>query len=59
MIGSRKREAVKARKIFCQAVVKKGRHSGAEAARLLGISTSAVNSLANADELPEVIRIIS
>ena len=59
MIGSRKREAVKVRKIFCQAVVKKGRYSGAEAARFLGISTSAVNRLANADELPEVMKIIS
>ena len=59
MRGSRKREVVKARKIFCQVVVRKGRYSGAEVARFLGISTSAVNRLANADELPEVMIIIS
>ncbi len=40
-------------------VVKKGRYAGAEVARFLGISTSAVNRLANADELPEVLKIIS
>jgi REP element-mobilizing transposase RayT len=59
LMGSRKREFVKARKIFCQAVVKKGKYSGADTARFLGISTSAVNRLANADELPEVEKIIS
>lgn len=48
--GSRKRGVVKARKIFCQAVVKGAGYSGAEVARFLGISTSAVNRLANADE---------
>ena len=50
--GSRKRGVVKARKIFCQVVVKKAGYSGAEVARFLGISTSAVNRLANADEMP-------
>jgi len=59
MMGSRKREVARARKIFCQAVVKKGRYCGAEAARFLGISTSAVNRLAHGDELPEVKKIIS
>jgi len=46
-------------KIFCEEVVKKERYSGAEAARFLGIATSAVNRPANADEVPEVIKIIS
>ena len=59
IMGSRKREVLKARKIFCQVVVKKVRYSGAEAARFLGISTSAVNRLANAYELPEVAKTIS
>ena len=59
IMGSRKREVLKARKIFCQVVVKKVRYSGAEAARFLGISTSAVNRLANEYELPEVAKIIS
>jgi len=40
-------------------IVKKGRYCGAEATRFLGISTSAVNRLANEDELPEVTKIIS
>jgi predicted transcriptional regulator len=40
-------------------VVKKVRYSGAEVARFLGISTSAVNRLANEDELPEVEEVIS
>ena len=40
-------------------IVKKGRYCGAEAARFLSISTSAVNRLANEDELPEVTKIIS
>jgi REP element-mobilizing transposase RayT len=59
IMGSRKSEVLKARKIFCQVVVKKARYSGAEAARFLGISTSAVNRLANAYELPEVEEVIS
>ena len=59
MMGSRKKEVVKARKILCQAVVKKVRYSGAVVARFLGISTAAVNRLANEKELPEVAKIIS
>jgi len=59
MMGSRKREVVRARKIFCQVVVKKGRCCGAEAARFQGISTSAVNRPAHGDELTEVTKIIS
>ena len=49
--GSRKKRVAEARKIFCQVVVKKAGYSGAEVARFLGISTSAVNRLANADEI--------
>ena len=52
--GSRKREVVKSRRIFCQVAVKKMGYSGADVARLLGINTSAVNRLAVSDELPEV-----
>jgi len=59
MLGCRSRAVARARKIFCQAVVKKAGYSGAEAARFLGVSTSAVNRLANEDELPEVVIIIS
>jgi len=59
MTGCRSQEVARARKIFCQVVVKKAGYSGAEAARFLGVSTSAVNRLANEDELPEVVMIIS
>ncbi len=51
--GSRRRVVVKTRKIFCQVAVKKMGYSGADVARFLGISTSAVNRLAAFEELPE------
>ncbi|MEW6184621.1 MAG: hypothetical protein AB1585_02645 [Thermodesulfobacteriota bacterium] len=54
--GIRKREVVKARKIFCQLTVKKMGYSGAEVARFLGITTSAVNRLAVSEELPEIMK---
>jgi len=56
--GSRKREVVKSRRIFCQIAVKKMGYSGADVARFLGINTSAVNRLAVSDELPEVEKYI-
>ena len=52
--GSRKREVVKSRRIFCQIAVRKMGYSGAEVARFFGINTSAVNRLAVSDELPDV-----
>jgi len=52
--GSRKRQVVKSRRIFSQIAVKKMGYSGADVARFLGITTSAVNRLAVSDELPEV-----
>ena len=57
--GSRKKAVVKARKLFCQVMVKKAGCSGAEVARFLGVSASAVNRLAGGTELPEAGRIIS
>jgi putative transposase len=56
--GLRKRQVVKSRRIFCQIAVKKMGYSGADAARFLGINTSAVNRLAVSDELPEVEKYI-
>lgn len=50
--GIRKKEAVRARKIFCQIAVRRLGFSGAAVARLLGVSTSAVNRLVNQEELP-------
>jgi hypothetical protein len=59
LAGCRKKEVVKARKLFCQMMVKKVGYSGAEVARFLGLTTSAVNRLANAEALPEAGLIIS
>jgi putative transposase len=52
--GSRKRRISKARRLFCQLSVVKLGYPGAQVARLLGVSTSAVVRAANSDELPEV-----
>jgi len=45
---------VKSRRIFSQIAVKKIGYSGADMARFLGITMSAVNRLAISDEVPEV-----
>ena len=50
----RKRDVVKSRRIYCQLAVKRMGYSGADVARFLGITTSAVNRLAVSDELPEI-----
>ncbi|MFC1824666.1 transposase [Thermodesulfobacteriota bacterium] len=52
--GLRTKAIVKARRIFCQIAVKKMGYSGAEVARFLGITTSAVNRLAVSKELLEI-----
>ena len=52
--GLRKRGVVKSRRMFCQIAVKMMGYSGADVARFLGITTSAVNRLAVSDELPEI-----
>jgi REP element-mobilizing transposase RayT len=56
--GNRRKELVRSRKIFCQLAVKKLGYSGAEVARYLGVTTSAVNRMANAEVLPKVKRYI-
>jgi hypothetical protein len=52
--GSRRRKISKARQLFCQLSVVKMGYPGAQVARLLGITTSAVVRAANSEELPEV-----
>ena len=52
--GSRRRKISKARRLFCQVSVVKIGYSGAQVARLLGVSTSAVVRAAHSAELPEV-----
>jgi hypothetical protein len=56
--GIRRRVVVKSRRIFCQIAVKKMGYSGADVARFLGITTSAVNRLAVSDELFEIEKYI-
>ena len=43
-------------KVFCQLAVKRLGYSGAEVARYLDITTSAVNRLATSEELPDLVR---
>ena len=52
--GIRTREVVRARRLFCQLAIRGMGYSGAEVARFLGVTTSAVNRLAVSEELPEV-----
>jgi REP element-mobilizing transposase RayT len=52
--GDRRRPVVKVRKVFCQLAVRGMGYSGAEVARYLGVTTSAVNRLALSQELPEM-----
>jgi REP element-mobilizing transposase RayT len=52
--GSRRRKISKARRLFCQLSVVKMGYPGAQVARLLGVTTSAVVRAANSEELPEV-----
>ena len=50
--GGKSRELVRARKLFSQLAVKRMGYGGAEVARYLGVTTSAVNRIANSEELP-------
>ena len=56
--GSRKREVVKARRLFWQVAMGKMGYSGAEAACFLGVSTSAVNRLAASEESPDLAKYV-
>jgi hypothetical protein len=52
--GSKKKVVVKCRKIFCQLSIKEMGYTGAEVARFLGVTNSAVNKAASSKKLPEV-----
>ncbi len=52
--GSRRKDVVRSRRIFCQIAVNRMGYSGADVARFLGITTSAVNRLAVSVALPEI-----
>jgi len=49
--GSRRREIIEARKLFCQFAVWKMGYCGGDVARFLGVTTSAVNKAANSEEV--------
>ena len=52
--GSKKKVVVKCRKIFCQLSIKEMGYSGAEVARFLGVTNSAVNKAASSKKIKEV-----
>jgi REP element-mobilizing transposase RayT len=52
--GNRKKRVSRARRLFCQLAVRKMGYPGAEVARFLGVTTSAVVRAANSEDLPEI-----
>ncbi len=54
--GNRKREVVRARRLFCQLAVGKMGYPGAEVARFLGVTTSSVNRLVASEEVPNLTK---
>jgi len=52
--GRRQRKVSKGRRLFCQLAVGKMGYPGAEVARFLGVTTSAVLRAAYSEELPEI-----
>jgi putative transposase len=54
--GGKSREVVRARKLFSRIAVRDLGYSGAEVARYLGVTTSAVNRAASGEAPPEVER---
>jgi len=56
--ASRRKKVIKVRRLFCQLTVGKMGYPGAEVARFLGVTSSAVNRSANSEESPELRRYI-
>jgi hypothetical protein len=52
--GGRKKVTSRGRRLFCQSAVREMGYPGAEVARFLGVTTSAVNRAKNSDEMPEL-----
>ena len=52
--GNRKKRVSRARRLFCQLAVRKMGYPGAEVARFLGVTTSAVVRAASSEDLPEI-----
>jgi hypothetical protein len=56
--GIRKRKGARGRRIFCQVAIGEMGYSGAEVARFLGVTTSAVNRLAVSEEVANLTKYI-
>jgi hypothetical protein len=54
--GGRRKEVIRVRRIFCQLAVRRMGYPGAEVARYLGVTTSAVNRLASSEESRELLK---
>jgi hypothetical protein len=54
--GGRGKEVIRVRRIFCQLAVRRMGYPGAEVARYLGVTTSAVNRLAASEESRELLK---
>ncbi len=54
--GTRKREVVRARRLFCQLAIGRMGYAGAEVARFLGVTTSSVNRLAFSEEVANLTK---
>jgi REP element-mobilizing transposase RayT len=52
--GSRKKGTSRVRRLFCQLAVREMGYTGAEVARFLGVTTSAVNRAKNSEKVPEL-----
>ena len=52
--GTRKREVVRARRLFCQLAIGRMGYPGAEVARFLGVTTSSANRLAISEEVADL-----
>ena len=54
--GGRRKEVIRVRRVFCQLAVRRMGYPGAEVARYLGVTTSAVNRLAASEESEELLK---
>ncbi|NWF55063.1 MAG: hypothetical protein HXY45_09745 [Syntrophaceae bacterium] len=54
--GGPGQELIRVRRIFCQLAVRRMGYPGAEVARYLGVTTSAVNRLASSEESRELLK---
>ena len=54
--GGRRKEVIRVRRIFCQLAVRRMGYPGAEVARYLGVTTSAVTRLAASQESRELFK---